>query len=272
MGDRLLEAGRGAPPLILLHGFTGSADSWRPLLPALGRRRRALAFDLPGHGPAPGGAPPARIDLGDCVEAVRRRLDALGIREAVLLGYSLGGRLALRFAVDHPECVRGLVLESASPGIPEPAARDARRKADHALADGIEREGLDAFVDAWMRQPLFATQDRLPRAVRDRERALRMIHHPGWLAASLRGTGQGTMAPLWDDLPALRTPVLLLAGELDAKYRDVTAKVAVRMPDARVLIVPGAGHTTHLENPEAFAAAVETFLIELDGETQGETR
>jgi 2-succinyl-6-hydroxy-2,4-cyclohexadiene-1-carboxylate synthase len=267
MDESLIEAGQGDPPLVLLHGFTGGADVWRPLLPALARTRRAVAFDLPGHGPpAAGHEPPARIEAGDCLKAVARRLDTLGIQDCVLLGYSMGGRLALRFALDHPHRVRGLVLESASPGIPDAAARAARREADAALADRMQREGLAAFVEAWMAQPLFETQKSLPRDVRERERARRMRHHAGWLAASLRGMGPGEMAPLWERLPALRAPALLLAGERDAKYRDIAAKAASRLLKARAVVVPGAGHTTHLENPEAFTTAVEAFLIELEGE------
>ncbi len=267
MDESLIEAGRGHPPLVLLHGFTGGADVWRPLLPALARARRAVAFDLPGHGTPPAGdEPPARIEAGEALEALRRRLDGLGIQDCFLLGYSMGGRLALRFALGHPQRVRGLVLESASPGIAEASARAERRQADAALADRMEREGLAPFVEAWMAQPLFETQKSLPRAVRERERARRMRHHAGWLAASLRGMGAGTMAPLWDQLPALRVPALLLAGEHDTKHCDIAAQAAARMPRARMVVVPGAGHTTHLENPEAFTAAVEAFLIELEGE------
>lgn len=267
--DRILEAGAGAMSLILLHGFTGSADAWGDLLPRLGRRTRVLAIDLPGHAPAASPEPPpARIGLGDCGVSVRRHLDALAIGRAVLLGYSMGGRVALRFALDHPDRVAGLVLESTSPGIADLTERTARRNADEALADAIVRDGLARFVDRWMAQPLFATQAKLPEAVRARERAMRLAHDPRALAACLRGAGPGTVPPMWDALPGLHMPVLLLAGELDAKYRDIAAKTAARLPHGRVAIVPDAGHATHLENPAAFAAEVEAFLIELEGGKQ----
>jgi 2-succinyl-6-hydroxy-2,4-cyclohexadiene-1-carboxylate synthase len=165
--------------------------------------------------------------------------------------------------------VRALVLESASPGIEGEAERDARRVTDERLADRIVPDGLPAFVDAWMAQPIFASQSRLPQEMRDRERALRLRNDPAALAACLRGMGQGAMAPMWDDLPALRLPVLLLAGELDPKYRDVVAKMAARLPSARVGIVPGAGHAAHLEAPDAFTELVDRFLTERDGDPQG---
>ncbi|MFQ5457417.1 MAG: 2-succinyl-6-hydroxy-2,4-cyclohexadiene-1-carboxylate synthase [Myxococcota bacterium] len=268
MGERALESGRGEPPLLLLHGFTGSADAWRDLLPVLGKRARTVAIDLPGHGPRDRQAAALeRITPAGCVAAVGARLDALGIRRAVVLGYSMGARVALRFARDHPERVAGLVLESAAFGIRDPEERAARRRADEALAAGLLRDGLAPFVDAWMRQPLFASQASLPAPVLARARAMRMESDPAGLAACLRGLGQGSFPPAWDALPALRMPVLLLAGEHDAKYRDAAAEAAALLPRARVAIISGAGHTVHLEQPTAFAAAVEAFLIYLQGES-----
>ncbi len=269
MHERLLEAGRGKPPLLLLHGFTGSAEAWRDLLPLLGKRTRTLAIDLPGHGPSGGeGSFPDRITLADCVAWVRRRLDDLDIRSCVLLGYSMGGRVALRFALDHPARVSGLVLESASFGIRDPEARAARRKADEALAKKLLGDGLSAFVDAWMRQPLFASQAALPDALLSRERAMRMAHRPEGLAACLRGLGQGSVSPMWEELPALRMPVLLLAGEGDTGYRDAARRAASLMKQGRAEIISGAGHTIHLEQPSALIAAVDSFLVEIQGESR----
>jgi len=269
MHERLLQEGCGEPPLLLLHGFTGSADAWRDLIPLLGKRTRALAIDLPGHGPSGGeGFFPDRITLAACVAGVRQRLDELDIQDCVLLGYSMGGRVALRFALDHPARVSGLVLESASFGIHDPEARAARRKADEALAEKLLGDGIAAFVDAWMRQPLFASQAALPGALLSREKAMRMDHRPEGLAACLRGLGQGSVPPVWEELPSLRMPVLLLAGEGDAEYRDAVRKAAPLIQRARVEIISGAGHTIHLEQPSAFAAAVESFLVENQGESR----
>lgn len=269
MHDRVLEAGRGEPPLLLLHGFTGSAEAWRDLLPLLGKRTRTLAIDLPGHGPSGSEESfPDRITLAACVAGVRRRLDDLDIQACTLLGYSMGGRVALRFALDYPARVRGLVLESASFGIRDPEARAARRKADEALAEKLLRDGLAAFVEAWMRQPLFASQAALPGALLSRERAMRMAHRPEGLAACLRGLGQGSVSPMWEELSSLRMPVLLLAGEGDAVYRDAAGNAAPLIRRARAEIISGAGHTIHLEQPSALIAAVESFLVEIQGESR----
>jgi 2-succinyl-6-hydroxy-2,4-cyclohexadiene-1-carboxylate synthase len=258
-------------PLLLLHGFTGSSDAWSHVAAHLSSRRRILAIDLPGHEALrPEGDPPARITVEACAEHVLRFLDELRIHRVVLLGYSMGGRVALRFALDHPDRVRALVLESVSPGIADPEERAARRVSDEALAEGIERDGLAAFVDAWMEKPIVASTSRLPPAVLARERAMRMRHRPEGLAASLRGMGQGAMAPMWEDLRKLRMPALLLAGERDVKYREIARKAAARMPDARVAIVPGAGHVAHVEQPSAFTEIVDHFLIGLQGDSQVE--
>jgi 2-succinyl-6-hydroxy-2,4-cyclohexadiene-1-carboxylate synthase len=257
----------GPPPLLLLHGFTGSADAWADVVALLGTRRRILAIDLPGHGPLPAAsAAGGPIRPEDAVAGVLGFLDELGIARVDLLGYSMGGRVALHVALDHPARLRALVLLSASPGIADDAERAARRGSDERLADRIVEDGLDAFVDAWTAQPLFATQSGLPAGIRDRERALRMRNDPAGLAACLRGMGRGAMAPMWDALPSLRVPALLLAGELDATYRDIAAKMAARIPGARTATVPGAGHAAHLEAPEAFTELVDRFLTDIEGD------
>jgi len=252
---RLHTTVRGAgPPLVLLHGFTGSSADWT--LPFAGRR--VIAVDLPGHGRSPLPAPDLRLpDVADALVAV---LDRLGIARADWLGYSLGGRAALHVALRHPDRVARLVLESCSPGIADGMARAARAAADAALADAIERDGVEAFVDRWLAQPLFASQARLPPAVRARARAARLANTAAGLAAALRALGPGVQVPLWDALERIAAPVLLVVGADDAVYRRHAAAMAARLPRAAVVVIPAAGHTAHLENPAAFAAFVEHFL------------
>ena len=152
------------PPLVLLHGFTGSTESWAPVRAALAGRFTTIAVDLPGHGRSTSPADPARYALARFAGDLARVLDALGIERTVLLGYSLGGRAALRFALERPERLVALVLESASPGIAKPAERAARLVADGVLADEIERDGITAFVDRWERLPLWTSQASSRRA------------------------------------------------------------------------------------------------------------
>ncbi|ACZ40425.1 2-succinyl-6-hydroxy-2,4-cyclohexadiene-1-carboxylate synthase [Sphaerobacter thermophilus] len=262
-GVRLhVERGGDGPPLLLLHGFTGSAATWEPLLPALQAHFHTVAPDLIGHGRSDVPADPARYAMDRCVADLVALLDALDIDRAAVLGYSMGGRTALHLALAAPERVSALVLEGASPGIADPDERAARVASDAALADRIEREGLQAFVDAWERLPLFASQQRLPEATRARLRAQRLSHTPRGLANSLRGMGAGAMAPVHDRLGEIAVPVLLIAGELDGKYVEISRAMAGAMPQATVRIIPDAGHAPHLEQPEAFVEAVLGFLVE----------
>jgi 2-succinyl-6-hydroxy-2,4-cyclohexadiene-1-carboxylate synthase len=153
-----------------------------------------------------------------------------------------------------PSRVERLVLVGASPGIADAAERDARRRADAQLADRIERDGLEAFIDAWAAQPLFAGQ---PRGVRDVAQRDRRRSTAEGLAAALRGMGTGVMTPLWDRLGELRMPVWLVAGERDEKFRAIAERMAAAIPQARLTIAPGAGHAVHLEAPHAIADALE---------------
>lgn len=252
-----------ARPLLLLHGFTGRASSWRPLLPQLAAGRQVVAVDLLGHGAsrvADARAPAGRHRIERQAADLVAVLAHLGLNRADVLGYSMGGRLALHMAVAYPTYLGRLVLESTSPGLEDPAERAARRARDEELAAFIEGEGIRAFVDYWEALPLFASQRALPAPVWRRQRRQRLSCRPEGLAASLRGMGTGVQEPLWDRLQEVRVPVLLLAGELDARYAALAARMADALPRARVEIVPGAGHAVHLEQPELFTRHVLAFL------------
>ena len=250
---------RGAgPPVVLLHGFTGCSATWEPALHLLAARHRVIAIDLPGHGRSP--VPDPSRGLPGVVDALVAALDRLGVQRAAWLGYSLGGRAALHVALTHPGRVTRLVLESASPGIADIRARVARLAADDALAARIERDGLAEFVTSWMAQPLFASQRRLDARVRARERTIRMGQTAGGLSAALRAMGVGAQPPVWDRLPGLRLPALLIAGADDERYAAIATRMALRMPDARAAVVPDAGHAVHLDNPVPFWTLVCAFL------------
>ena len=187
-------------------------------------------------------------------------LDVLDIARVAVLGYSLGGRAALRLALRHPDRVAALVVESASPGIADPGERAARVAADLALADRLEREGLTAFVQHWEQLPLWASQAALPPALRAQLRAQRLTNDARGLANSLRGAGAGNDFPVVDALAGLRAPTLLVAGALDVKYVAAGRAMAAAIRGAELAIVPDAGHAVHLERPDAFVALVRDFL------------
>lgn len=224
----------GVRDLVLLHGFTQTGRSWAPVLEALRGRYRCFAPDLPGHGDATHRRP--------CTfDAVCAYLAALPHERFALCGYSMGGRLALEFAVRHPERIERLVLIGASPGIADDAERTARHKADLELADRIETIGLEAFVDEWEALPLFSTQSA---NVIEAAREDRLRNTAQGLAAALRGMGTGAMVPRWDRVPA----ATLVVGEFDARFRATAERMGTPT------IIDGAGHAAHLEQPHAVAA------------------
>ena len=252
-------AGEG-PPLVLLHGFTGSIASWAPHLDALAGRFSVIAIDLPGHGESGVPADPGRYRMEQCVSDLLALFDRLNIAQAALLGYSMGGRVALNLAIAAPERIRALVRERTSPGIAHPGERLARQRSDAALAEMIEQEGIKAFVDYWERLPLFSSQAALPSAIRDRQRTQRLANNSRGLANSLRSIGAGVMEPCHDRLGEIQVPVLLITGELDQTYCRLGRAMAEAMATARLVVVPDAGHAAHLERPEMFHRHVLEFL------------
>ncbi len=258
-----VEQSGSGPPLVLLHGFTGSAANWSEHAGVFAASFTTYAIDLIGHGRSESPPDPDRYRVERCVDDLTVLFDRLGIEATGLLGYSMGGRVALHLALAVPERVRALVLESASPGIDDPVERAARVRSDEALADAIERDGLEAFVDRWENLPLFASQRGLPLDVQRRHRARRLRNNPLGLANSLRGMGAGAMEPVWKRLGTLRMPALLIVGDLDEKYVRLANEMGQSMPNARVIVVPGAGHAVHLEAPELYDRTLSPWLAEV---------
>lgn len=267
-GLRLFVEDRGAGvPLLLVHGFTGSHEAWTPRLKtALASRFRLLCVDLLGHGRSSKPAAARRYALEEMVCDLCEVLDARKISRAIWVGYSMGGRIALGAAVYRPERMRALVLESASPGLSDAGARAERIAGDEKLALLLETEGIGPFVQHWMRQPLFRTQQCLGAEHLDEERARRIRNAPHALAACLRGLGSGVQPSLWNALPALAPPTLLLVGELDAKFRDIAARMRAVLPSADLETLPGVGHATHLECTPRYLDTLRRFSMRLKQE------
>jgi 2-succinyl-6-hydroxy-2,4-cyclohexadiene-1-carboxylate synthase len=247
-----IEISGSGMPLVLLHGFTGSARSWLQHISALSEQHQVIAVDLLGHGQSDSPDDSARYSIECCTHDLSALFNQLGLERFYLLGYSMGGRVALHFALTYPERLAGLILESASPGIADPQERQARLNSDIALAERIERDGLEAFVDYWERLPLFASQAALPPGVREQMRRERLANNPDGLANSLRGLSTGAQPSLWDRLPELRVPTLIIAGAFDEKFTQIGKAMATAIPNAQIEIVQDADHTIHLTQPEQF--------------------
>lgn len=254
-----LEKQGSGPTVLFLHGFTGSGATWTPHLAGL-KAFTTVCLDFLGHGRSD--APPdvRRYGMEACVDDVLALQDRLGIQRCAIVGYSMGGRVAMRVALQAPERLWALVLESASPGIAGPADRRVRATQDTGLAERIRNDGVAAFADYWQTLPLFASQSRLPEATRQALRRQRLQHTAKGLANSLQGLGAGLQEPVLQRLRDLRLPVLLLAGTLDDKYCELANEMAAVLPCCRVHVVTDAGHAVHLEQPAAFDAALRGFL------------
>jgi 2-succinyl-6-hydroxy-2,4-cyclohexadiene-1-carboxylate synthase len=234
--------------IVLVHGFSGTARAWDRVISQLDAERyRPVAVDLRGHGAAADQRP---ITFDACVRDVVDQAPP----SFVLAGYSMGGRIALQVALAHPERVARLVLVSATAGIADAGQRTQRRRADETLADQIEAEGVEAFAQRWAAQPLFASQ---AADVAAEAHADRLRNRPEALAAALRGLGTGVMDPLWDRLPELDLPVIVLAGERDQRFREIGLRLAGAVRQGSLVVVLGAGHAVHLEAPDAVVAALD---------------
>jgi len=260
MSLNVMTIGEGSP-LLLLHGFTGTARTWSRQISSWAANHRVIAPDLLGHGASEAPADASRYALETQAQGLAELLRLLQASPADVVGYSMGARLALAFVLAHPEAVSRLVLESPSAGIADPDERAARRVTDDLLADDIERDGLEPFVDHWEALPLFAGVASLPLPDRERLRAERLSHDPRGLAASLRGAGQGAMTPLFDRLPEITVPTLVIAGALDPVGSQRAHDVAASISDTRLEIISDAGHTPHLERPSEYTAITTEFLI-----------
>lgn len=236
-------------PLVLLHGFTGSAESWNGVLARL-PTRAALRPTLVGHGARAEGV----RTFDDEVDRLAR---AMGPTPAHLAGYSLGARLALGIAVRHPERVSRLTLVGVHPGLASPAEREERRRSDRRWIELLETCGIDAFVDAWSAQPLFATERRLPETLREARRKERLAHDPKELARSLGITGLAEMPDFRPHLGEIRVPVTLMTGGLDEKFSALAEELSSLLPSARRTLAPEAGHDLLLERPDLVATELK---------------
>jgi 2-succinyl-6-hydroxy-2,4-cyclohexadiene-1-carboxylate synthase len=245
-------------PLVLLHGFLGCGEDWHALIEALGSDRPTLAPDLPGHGPAPPPIEPGPTSFDRAVAWVAERIEATLEPPVDVLGYSMGGRLALGLLAARPDLLRRAVVVGGSAGIDSEIERRTRKRADDFGARALEREPFAAWLDAWYAQPLFDALRRHPDFPAIRARRLR--GRPRALALALRALSPGVQPPLRHRLSQSAVPLLLIAGSEDAKYAELGRDLAASNPSFRDVVVPRAGHAPHLETPDAFLAAVREFL------------
>ncbi len=223
---------------IALHGFTQSPEQWRWIF-----EEEIVAPWLPGHGPTP--------DLSACSfdDAAQSILEVARSAPSILIGYSMGARLALSALAREPSLFERAILIGVQPGLEEPEARAERRLWERRWIDKLESEGLESFLSAWEQLPLFGDQKGGPQP--QAQAARRRSHTALGLAHALRVLGLADMPNHWGDLSRIRCPVELVVGELDEKFRTLAERALPRLPSARLHVIPGAGHNPLESQPEA---------------------
>lgn len=234
----------GMNPLVaFLPGFAQRADAWASVAERVGQKYRSLALDF------------STWTFDGRLREIADRVDD----GDVVVGYSMGGRLALKAALRRADKFGAVVLVGTSAGIEDDAARTERRVADEELAAWIEQHTIEEFAERWETQPVFASQ---PLELVLAQRPGRLAHEPEQLARLLRSAGQGMFEPVWHELEKIECPVLAVAGELDTVYADASYRIAERVKHGRARLIPGAGHAPQLERPDEFAAVLLDFLDE----------
>lgn len=250
---------RTNPPLVFLHGFMGTGTDWLPIANRCAGRFFCLMPDLPGHGGNTNFPISQPLNFEVVANGLNRLLEQLEFDQINLAGYSMGGRLALYTALKFPQKITALILESSNPGLVEAQARQERAEVDDNRAGTLLKIGIESFVDHWYELQLFSSLKKQPHLF-DETKNKRKQNKTRWMAKVISELSPGRQPPLWHRLDALPMPVLLVAGALDSTYARLMTRMGTNIPQAKVEIIPDAGHNTHLEQPGLFAEVLTTFL------------
>ena len=249
-------------PLFLLHGFTGSALDWKFLYKDLTKKVFPIAIDLIGHGNSD-----SPIDINyylteSIVEQLKIIIENFTEEKVFLLGYSMGGRAALSFALKYPPKIKALILESASAGIKTESERFERIKKDDELADFILNNPIETFINYWMDLDIFATQKRFSNQKLDEIKKSKLVNNKLGLAYSLKGFSTGVMPNYYNKLKTFLPETLLISGELDTKFTELNIEMTSLLPNSTHDVIKNAGHNTHLEEPKKFIESVNRSLLQ----------
>ena len=268
MSDEVIEVDRGnykfnyaiygdrkKPVVLFLHGFMGNCHDFLAVIDRLSEFC-CLVVDLPGHGNTEV-KHDRNYQMPNTAGALIKLLQELNIQQCFLVGYSMGGRLALYLTVYFPQYFQGVILESASPGLKTQIERDRRIEQDYKLAKQLESQDYALFLQQWYSNPLFASFVRHPNY--NSAIASKLNNNPFNLAKSLRFMGLGVQPSLWN-VPTIKIPMLLLVGSLDPKFVAINREVASLSPQAKLCIIKDVGHNIHFERPAELVRLVKAFL------------
>lgn len=249
--------------VLFLHGFTGSAEDWFPIFEQFPENYNLFAMDFIGHGKSDAPTDSNLYTAENLVNQIKYVKDQLTQNKIFVIGYSMGGRAALSYAVSYPEDIKGLILESATAGIRNDEERKKRYDSDLKLVEYIETHSLDEFIELWNDQELFNTLRRFSNEKLKKIKKKKATGSKIGYANSLRGFSTGIMPPLHDKLKNIPVKVLLISGDLDTKFTGINARLTKRFFKAKHKIVKNSGHNTHLEEPKRFLEIVTNYLNQL---------
>jgi 2-succinyl-6-hydroxy-2,4-cyclohexadiene-1-carboxylate synthase len=261
---------KDAPFVFLLHGFTGSSADWIDIIPGLSEKFSYAAIDLIGHGKSDS---PTNVDFytsNSIVQQLDEVFSHFTTDKFLLIGYSMGGRAALSYAVQFPEKLAGLILEGTSAGIADEKLRAERILSDEKIVRMIEEKLIEEFIEFWVNQDLFASLKNLPtkKLAEIQNSKFKNLSRTSFgindqkigLINSLKGFGTGVMPPLHKKLYLVNCKTQLVTGELDKKFTQINSELVEDFPPAKHVVIKKAGHNVHLERPEEFVGIVNEFL------------
>lgn len=251
------------PIIVFLHGFTGSTTTWTTVMNLLDKKYRCVAIDLIGHGKSTVPKDYDRYSMDEQLQDLEVVAEKLKLSKFTLVGYSMGGRVALAYTLRYPKRVSSLVLESSSPGLKKESERLERKKADANLSLRIIQNGIEEFVDFWEEIALFNSQKKLSTDVQKVVREERLSQSETGLSNSLLGIGTGSQPSYWDELSTINIPVLLITGELDKKFVQISKEMLNLLPLVEHRTQKDTGHAIHVEKPVLFATMVREHIIKV---------
>lgn len=247
------------PYIILLHGFTGSLEDWYQFEKYFSKDYNLIGMDLIGHGKSDSPTNLNYYSTASIIRQIKKVKEAITGKKVYLLGYSMGGRAALNYALSLPYDLEGLLLESATAGINNSTLKFERERTDRNLAEFILSNPIAKFVDDWMNKEIFQTQKNLSESVLNEIRERKLKCSRTGLANSLLGFGTGVMNSVFDKLPEIRIPVQLICGKHDYKFVDINIQMQKLLPNSQLSIINNSGHNVHLEETKQYADVVYSF-------------
>lgn len=272
--------------LVFLHGFLGTCEEWIPIMKAISGTARCISIDLPGHGNSVGqshateeAAETPRLSIEIIADVLHNVLQQITSNKIILIGYSMGARISLYMTLKFTDKIKGATIISGSPGLKNASERKVRRAKDDNRAQILVTYGLPVFLDSWYEGELWKSLRSHPHFQKIVSSRLRHNDVHG-LAKALSDLSIGRQPSLWEDLKHSETPLLLVVGESDAKFKAIARKMFDEFgrnrevwdgsgsPDSscEIFEVPGSGHAAHLENPLAVARALRKFLTRVNKE------